>query len=73
MDKGCQCSSYYCDCYKPSNIPDWNESELLLCLLQVESTWDTDSIKTKAHSKEYLDRAIKILKGRGRKEIINEI
>lgn len=23
MDKGCQCASYSCNCYKPNDIPDW--------------------------------------------------
>ena len=68
MDKGCNCASYYCDCYKPSNIPPWKEENLLQCLWQIESCWDTDSVKKK-FAKEFLDKAIKILKDRGREEV----
>jgi hypothetical protein len=67
MDKGCNCASYTCDCYKPNDLPAWKEEDLLQCLWQIEACWDTNSIKTKNYCKEFLEKAIKICIDRGRK------
>lgn len=67
MDKGCNCASYSCDCYKPNNIPEYKEIIILNNLWQIESAFDSENIKVRKDAKDRLNFVIDILKKRGRK------
>jgi len=70
MDKGCMCTNYDCDCYKPSNTNTnfYKEQELLNHLWQIKSFFGSksDSIKLQNDCMDRLEIVIKKLESRGR-------